>query len=121
MLGPIAVATLTGKRFQSRGPHAYAVSLGDGVVTNSPRDQPYHDNGTSTPPHCRLKRCVPPPDVQRPKLKVEIPAPIARSIIPQYRSMFADNALYSPSADAQVISSSPPERKAQPPAIAWPR
>jgi hypothetical protein len=46
----------------------------------------YHQSGSSTPPHCRLNRCVPPPGVQRPKLNTRPPvrAPLHERPVEQH-------------------------------------
>src|SRR5918999_38340 len=121
MLGPSAVASRTGRRFQIRGPHAYAPSVGDGVATPGSDERSYHQSGTSYEPHCFLKRWVPLSGVHLPKLKVPSPSATARSMKDQYKSMLGAMRLYSPSAEAHVISNSLAQRNPHPPATGRPR
>ena len=72
--GPSAVATELGSRRQMRGPNLKVPTSGDGVAASFVIPRPYHHSGSSRPPHCILKRWVPEPGVQRPKLNRRTPS-----------------------------------------------
>src|SRR5438093_13643365 len=65
-------------------------------------------------PHWRLKRCVPLPGLHLPKLKISTPDAIARSMNPQYSSIFGALARCARREAAHVISNSPRHENPQP-------
>ena len=81
-MGPMAVASGSGSFCHTRGPQLYAPWSGDGVPPPSSAAAPawYHQSCSSRLPHCFLKRCVPTPGEQRPKLKSVSFSAIARSM-----------------------------------------
>ena len=76
VLAVTALAIGTGSRCHADDP---ALRSADLRASAAPADVPRvsQPSGTLRPPHCILKRCVPSPGVQRPKLNVRAPRSIA--------------------------------------------
>src|SRR2546430_2033005 len=120
MLGPSAVASPSGSRFQSRGPQARAGSCGEGVLAPLRAERSYHHRGSSRDPQRRLNSWGPEPGVERPKLKVRNPAAAARSMNDQYSSTLGRRSGALARADAHVTSTSLAHWRAQPHATGRP-
>src|SRR5258708_6737892 len=73
MMGPMALVRASGKRRQHAAATRKTGRPGVGGAVTLRDVHCAHGNGTSAPPHCCLKRCVPPPGVQRPKSNCRTP------------------------------------------------